>query len=464
MFLCPTVTKTQDLPTSCPAPSGTTLIVITKIVSGSTNSTTRRGDGSTSVVKIQIASKLLFCDPELLTKSIRQCINFICGEKFVVLLKLTEVRLHIFIIRHVKPSAELAVHFPPNFVHRSIGVRDSIITTRFNPSNLTTQYLIHMCHQEKEEINTLCSSGDLPPSYPQFKARDYCPIVVSNPLPPVSSCDPHGTKVDPMDKELNDPMDWVDRIEMILLSPNSLLNEVELLTVSFYLLELGGTLQVGILLTLVRGLEVSMMVLIWKFRLLNLTIFFFLRFLTEAGIVLMGIFPSTSSPADIMHVTVLNHVWKAQVCNGVGAVSAIVLLFHSAQHHNIIIMQTGQKEHLTTTKFILGNTYGGLYSTDAPKGMGKLSLLMQIISIILAYLNLIIHIVRVVTISVCNRHQLLLFNLKIPSCNWTQGPPLYSKNTAFVCLRTYVQKGLHLFVQKVIVIVHPGIIMVNNLQ
>ncbi|PRP73296.1 hypothetical protein PROFUN_16839, partial [Planoprotostelium fungivorum] len=40
-------------------------------------------------------------------------------------------------------------------------------------------------------------------------------------------------------KELNDPMDWV-----------------ELLTASFYLLELGGTLQVGILPTLVRGLEV----------------------------------------------------------------------------------------------------------------------------------------------------------------------------------------------------------------
>jgi hypothetical protein len=79
---------------------------------------------------------------------------------------------------------------------------------------------------------------DLPPSYPQFEARDYCPIVVSNPLLLVSSCDPHGTKVDPMDvdeshplpaacddvddhvsesivtsthqqKELNDPMDWV---------------------------------------------------------------------------------------------------------------------------------------------------------------------------------------------------------------------------------------------------------------
>ncbi|PRP82824.1 hypothetical protein PROFUN_04687 [Planoprotostelium fungivorum] len=101
-------------------------------------------------------------------------------------------------------------------------------------------------YQEREEIYTLCSSCDLPPSYPRFEARDHCLIVVSNLLPPVSSCDPHGTKIDPMDvdethplpaacdgvddHELNDPMDWVytlvDRIKMILLSPNSLLNEL----------------------------------------------------------------------------------------------------------------------------------------------------------------------------------------------------------------------------------------------
>lgn len=53
------------------------------------------------------------------------------------------------------------------------------------------------------------------------------------------------------------------------LSPNSFLNEVELLTVSLYLLELGGTLQVGIPLTLVGGLEVSMII-----SLLNLVISF----------------------------------------------------------------------------------------------------------------------------------------------------------------------------------------------
>jgi len=40
--------------------------------------------------EIQIASELLSCDPELLSKSIRQRINFIRGEKFVVPLNLTE--------------------------------------------------------------------------------------------------------------------------------------------------------------------------------------------------------------------------------------------------------------------------------------------------------------------------------------------------------------------------------------
>ncbi|PRP73251.1 hypothetical protein PROFUN_14826 [Planoprotostelium fungivorum] len=40
-----------------------------------------------------------------------------------------------------------------------------------------------------------------------------------------------------------------------------------------------------------------------------------------------------------------------------------VLLFHCAQHHNHA--NSGQKRHLTTTKAIVGNTYGGLYSTDA---------------------------------------------------------------------------------------------------
>ncbi|PRP82816.1 hypothetical protein PROFUN_04679 [Planoprotostelium fungivorum] len=123
------------------------------------------------------------------------------------------------------------------------------VIKRKRKSTLSVPPVVELrCDQEAVSPPT----DDLPPSYSQFEARDHCLIVLSNLLPPVSSCDPHGTKVDPMDVDETHPLpaacdnvdDHVDRIKMILLSPNLLINEAEFLTVFFYLCEHGGTLQV----------------------------------------------------------------------------------------------------------------------------------------------------------------------------------------------------------------------------